>query len=68
MPKCKFTRTRILKQLLGISSNQSEENMKVWDVKHGEIVSLLRGPNFPVITTHSDTCIRILGSLNEAYI
>jgi hypothetical protein len=57
MPKYFFTRTRILKQLLGILSNQIEDY-----VKHGEILSLLRGPDFQVITTHSVTCIGIKGA------
>ena len=62
MPKYNFTRTRILKQLLGILSNQIEDFMKVFDVKHGEILSLLRGPDFQVIATHSVTCIGIKGA------
>jgi hypothetical protein len=41
MPKYFFTRTRILKQLLGILSNQIEDY-----VKHGEILSFYEAQIF----------------------
>ena len=51
MPNYNFTRTRILKQFLGILSNQIEdyESIGCDHVKHAEILSLLRSPIFSQI-------------------